>query len=63
MTYTNPEPSQVGWWDVLCQGRTFGKDYPKDGQENWYAIWTHGDDPQTVRGPFPTREAAEAAVR
>lgn len=57
------ETTQVGWWDIYPMGRTFGRDYPKGGQLNWYAVWDHGDDPQVVRGPFTSREAAIEAVR
>ncbi len=51
----------AGWWIVQRSGRIYGRDYPKGGQEQWYLIWTHGDDPETLRGPFPSEADARAA--
>ncbi len=55
--------TQAGWWDIYQQGRTFGREYPAGGLAAWYAVWTHGEDPQTVLGPFPSKIDAISATR
>lgn len=52
--------TEVGWWRIEAMGHIFGGGF--HGEQVWYARWDHGDDPQTVMGPFYSREDAVRAA-
>jgi len=52
--------TETGWWRITAMGHIYGGGH--HGEQVWYARWDHGDDEQTVLGPFYSRDAAIAAA-